>query len=147
MKALIVVLIVAAFLQTTVLPIDLVLLILICRAYLKSGRENIYLASAFGFLVAHLNLTNLGLTAFFYLVIVQITQVISRRSFFNHPLVIIPVSFILLSFSHITNFLLNSQTIEPPKILLAALLSLPVFYLMKFWEERFVVRKEIKLRI
>lgn len=147
MKTLIIVLIIAAFLQTTVLPIDLVLLILICRAYLKSGRENIYLAFAFGLLVAHLNLTNLGLTAFFYLIIVQITQIISRRSFFNHPLVIIPVSLILLSFSHIINFLLNRQTIELPKILIAALVSLPIFYLIKLWEERFVVRQEIKLRI
>lgn len=147
MKTLVIILIISSFFQTTVIPVDLVLLILMCRAYLKSGKENLYLAFAFGLLIAHLNLTSLGLTAFIYLIIIQITQIISKRSFSNYPLVLMPVSFILLSFSQIVNLLLTHQTINFLQIVISALLSFPIYYLVKLWEDRFIARKEIKLKI
>lgn len=146
MKTLIVILIIASFIQTTILPIDLVLLILICRAYIRSGRENLYLAFGFGLFTAHLNLISLGLSSLIYLVVMEITQMLSRLRLAGNPLLILPISIVVLSISEITGSYFTGQTIEFPKVIIPAILSLPVFYLMKLWEERFIVRKEIKLK-
>lgn len=147
MKTLIVILIIASFLQTTILPIDLVLLILICRAYLKSEKANLYLAFAFGLLAAHLNLGNLGLQSLIYLIIVQITQILAKSRLAGNPLVIVPLSLVLLSLNQIINSFISHQVLGFPIIIFASFLSLPVLFLVRFWEERFIVRREIKLKV
>lgn len=147
MKTLIVILIIASFLQTTILPIDLVLLLLICRAYLKSEKTNLYLAFAFGLLTAHLNLTNLGVSSLIYLTLVQITQMLSKLRLAGNPLMVIPLSFLLLFLNQVIQLLTTQQPLAIYKLIIEALLSLPIFYLIRLWEERFVVRKEIKLKI
>lgn len=147
MKTLIVILILAAFLQTTILPINLVLLILICRAYLKSEKENLYLAFAFGFFTAHLDLINLGLNSIMYLLIIQATQQLSKWSFSGHPLLIVPISFVLLFFYQFVNDYIAQQGLIVQQIIFTALISLPIFFLIRLWEDRFVVKKDIKLKI
>jgi len=105
MKTLIVILIIASFLQTTILPIDLVLLVLICRAYIKSERANLYLAFAFGMLTAHLNLINLGFQTFVYLIVVWTTGLLSGSRLAGNPFLVVPVSFLFLSLNDILTFL------------------------------------------
>lgn len=146
MKTLIIVLIIAAFLQTTVLPIDLILLILVCRTYLRSEKVNLYLAFVFGLLVSHLNLTSWGFDSLIYLGVVLGTQMLSKLRLAANPLLVVPISFIFLFLSKLAN-LSSGSTIDLPKLILAALLSLPAFYLIRIWEERFIVQKEIKLKI
>lgn len=140
MKTLIFFLIIASFIQTTILPVDFVLLILISRAYLKSDKANLYLAFAFGLLVGFLNLSNLGFVSLIYLLIVTGTRILSKLRLAGNPLLIVPVSFGFLSLIHITDFRFSA-------VLLSSLLSLPILYLIRLWEERFVVQKEIKLKI
>lgn len=147
MKVLIAILIIASFLQTTILPINLVLLILICRAYVRSDKSNLLLAFGFGLLIAHLNLTNLGIQSLIYIIIIQITDGLSRSRLAGNLLLIIPISFVLLSCNQIINFYIFHQGLDFSKIMLEAILSLPVLYLVKLWEERFVVRKEIRLKM
>lgn len=147
MKTLIIILIAAAFLQTTVLPIDLVMLILVCRAYVKPGNANLYLALIFGLLTAHLNLTNLGMQALIYLIMVQLTQILSRTRLAGNLLAIVPITLTLLAFNQLINLLANRSAWDLSKIIFAAFLSLPILYIVRFWEERFIVRKEIKLKI
>lgn len=147
MKTLIIILTLAAFLQTTILPIDLVLLILICRAYVKAERANLYLAFAFGILTSHLNLTGLGLESLLYLITVQVVQLLSKSNFAGNPLLIIPISVVFLSLNQVVISLVGHQTMEFSRVFIAAVLSLPVLYLVRLWEERFVVRKEIKLKV
>lgn len=138
MKTLIVVLIITSFIQYTVLPLNLVLIILICRSYLISDKANLFLAFAFGLLIGHLNLTTLGLTSVTYLIIAAIVEGLSKSRLAGNPLLIVPLTFGLLLGSQVTLF---------PKIFLESLISLPIFYLVKIWEERFIVRKEIKLKL
>lgn len=147
MKGMIVILIIAAFLQSTILPIDLVLLILICRAYTKPDRSNLYLAFVFGLFISHLNLTRLGLQSLIYLIIVQATQVLSGSRLAGNPLLIVPITFVFLSLDQVANTLLTHQILDFPRIIIASFLSLPILYIVRLWEERFIVRKEIKLRM
>lgn len=147
MKTLIIILIIASFLQTTIIPIDLVLLILICRSYIKSDRANLYLAFAFGLLVGHLNLVSPGLQSLVYLTLVVATGVLSRLRLAGNPLLILPIAFVLLSLNQLVSSFLMHETLEFSKIILSTLLSLPLLYLVRLWEERFIVEKEIKLKI
>src|SRR3972149_6802836 len=97
MKTLIIILTVAAFLQTTILPIDLILLILICRAYVKSEKANLYLGFFFGLLVSHLNLTSLGVQSLAYLAFIVATESLVKLRLAGNPLLIVPVSLVFLS--------------------------------------------------
>lgn len=156
MKTLIIVLIIVSFLQTTILPIDLVLLILICRAYIKSDKSNLYLAFAFGLFLSFLNLANFGLESIIFLIIIQVTQMMSRSRLAGNPLLIIPVSLFFLVINQFlvmnqfinqaVNIPVNFQVFPFLKLLLGAFLSLPVLYIVRLWEERFVVQKGIKLK-
>lgn len=147
MKTLVVILIIVAFLQTTILPIDLVLLILICRAFVKSDRSNLYLGFFFGFLTSHLSLSYLGVQSLIYLVIIQVTESLSKSRLTGHPFWIVPVSFSFLSLNQLINSLFTYQIFSLQKILFASFLSLPTLFLVRLWEERFIVRKEIKLKV
>ncbi len=146
MRTLIIILIIASFLQTTIIPIDLVLLILICRAYIRSGKENFYLAFAFGLLVAHLNTVSLGLQSIIYMFIVLMTESLSKIRLAGNPLLIVPVSMVFLFLNQVIFSLVNHQSLEISNIISASLLSLPMLYLIRFWEERFIIQKEVKLK-
>lgn len=138
MKTLIIILIIVSLFQYTILPINLVLIILICRSYLIPDKTNLFLAFSFGLLDSHLNLTTLGLTSLTYLIVVAIVEGLSKSRLAGNSLLIVPLTFGLL---------LGSQSPELPKIFLESLISLPVFYLVKSWEERFIVKRDIKLRV
>lgn len=148
MKTLITILIIASFIQATVLPINLVIIILICRAYIGTERSNLYLAFGFGLLISHLNIHQLGLQSIIYLVLVQLTHMLSKSKITANYLFIIPISFVLLLINNVSISIFTHQTINYwPQVLIESLLSLPILFLIRLWEERFVVRKEIKLRI
>ena len=147
MKTLIVVLIIAAFLQTSVIPLDLVLLILICRTYIRADRANYYLAFGFGLLVGHLSLTPLGITGIAYLIFIAATQGLSTIRLAGNPLAIAPLSFVLLSAGALVTSVAASQTPDFSKVIIASILSLPLLYAVRLWEERFIIQKEIKLKL
>ena len=135
MKTLIFILMIVSFFQTTILSVDLVLIILICRAYLRADRSNLYLAFAFGLLISQLNLTLFGSQSIIYLVIIQLTQILGKSRLAGNPAVVVPLAFIFQFLS------------QSPNILIGTILSLPVFYLIRLWEERFIVPQGIKLRV
>lgn len=148
MKTLIIVLIIVSFVQSTIFPLDLVLIILICRSYLNPDKNNLYLAFAFGLLLSHLDLRPLGLQSLIYLILVQITQKLTRSRLAGHWLMIAPITFILLASSQLVNALFASQTVQTsPGVLIGSILSWPIFYLVKLWEERYTPQKEIKLKL
>lgn len=136
MKTLIIILIIASLLQTTILPINLVLIILICRAYLKAEPANLYLAFAFGLLISYLDLKPIGVQSIVYLTSVLLIQVLSKSRLAGHWLLITPISLIFLSLNQLST-----------KVIWESLFSLPIFYLIRWWEERFIAQKDIKLRL
>ncbi len=140
MKILIIILIIVSLLQSTILPINLVFIFLICRAYLKVDKANLYLAFAFGLLAAFLDLKLLGLQSIIYLISVQLVQVLSRSRLAGNSLLLVPISLVVL---FLDQLLISRQS----SVVLESLLSLPIFYIIKLWEERFFVPKEFKLKI
>lgn len=147
MKTLIVILIIIAFLQTTIIPLDLVLLILICRAYIKSDKSNLYLAFVFGLTISHLNLASLGLQSLIYLIIILATAVLSKSRLAGHPFWIMPIVLVFLFLDQAINSFFGYKIFSIQELLFASLLSLPTLYLVRLWEERFIVPKEMKLKV
>lgn len=148
MKTLIFVLIICSLIQETIWPLDLVLIILICRSMIRTDPSNLYLSFAFGLLISHLSLTTLGITSLVYLISAEGTQILSKSRFSKNPLLIVPVSFVFLLANVIFSQLPVTITFQIlPKVILESLLALPVFYLVESWEERFIVRSGIKLKV
>lgn len=148
MKTLIVVLIIISFIQSTIVPLDLILVILICRSYIKPDKYNLYLAFSFGLLNSHLNLNLVGVQSLIYLSLVAITESLAKSRLAGNPFLIIPLSFILVSLNQLVLSIIIGQSIQIfPKNLIESLLSLPILYIVRLWEERFIVRREIKLRV
>ncbi|MBI2017698.1 rod shape-determining protein MreD [Candidatus Daviesbacteria bacterium] len=148
MRALIIILIILSFLQATVLSINLVLMILIARSLITTGKSNLYLAFGFGLLSSFLNLSILGLESFLYLLILQFTQAISKSRFANNSLLIIPLSILAFVLNEsVLSLVAGSSITLFPKVIWVAVVSLPVFFLVRLWEERFIIRGNIKLRV
>lgn len=148
MKALILILTILSFFQSAALSLDLVLVVLICRSYLKPDKTNLYLAFGFGLLSCQLSLSPFGVQSLIYLGIVAIVESLSLSRLAGNSIMIIPLTFILVSINKILLALISSHSINLfPMNLIETLLSFPLFYLIRLWEERFIVRKEIKLRI
>ncbi len=148
MKTLIGLLIIVAFIQSAVFSLDLVLIILICRSYIRADKANLYLAFAFGLLISHLDSSAWGLQSLIYLVLIAAAGGLAKSRLTGNPLFIVPLSFILVSINQIALSLYLHQSLHLfPKNLFESLLALPILYLVKLWEERFIVKRDIKLRI
>ncbi len=148
MKTLIVILIIAALVQSAILPVNIVLIILLCRSYIRADRANLFLAFAFGLFLSHLNLSIWGLESIVYLSLIEITGWLSKSRLASNSFLIIPIIFVLLSVHDLVFSFFIHQSFEfSSKIFIESLVSLPIFYLIRFWEERFIVHKSIKLKV
>lgn len=147
MRTLIVILIIISFLQATIIPLDLVLIILICRAFIRTGKSNLYLAFAFGLLISHLTVTPMGLQSILFLSLVAITESLSKSRLSQNAYLVIPICFVAILANQIVVSAFTNQSIQLVPKIYGGILSLPIFYLIRFWEGRFIVRKDIKLRI
>lgn len=148
MKAIIVILILCSFLQSTILSLDLVTVILLIRTFITKDRANLYSGFFLGLLVSHLSFTPLGLQSLIYLLMIELTIIISKIRFWNTTLTFIPLLIIMLCLNQIIIAWVTNQTIILwPKIGWDLLIAIPIYILLRLWEERFVVRPEVKLRV
>lgn len=148
MKAIILILILTTFIQATILPVDLVLLILILRTYITKEKSNLFLAFSIGFLVSHLSLSPLGLQSIIYLIAVQLTQIYARLPYWNTLLTLMPFIVLLLVANTFILALVTNQSINIwPDLILEGIFSIPVYLMIRFWEERFIIRNNTKLKM
>ncbi len=148
MKALVLVLILIAFLQSTLVPLNLCLIIIILRAYIKPESSNFYLAFAIGLVVSFLDHQTLGVNSLIYLVAVALTHSLSKTPLSKNILGVLPLIFIELGLIYLLNAYLLQQTPSIfPRLIIETVISLPIYIALRFWEERFVVRQDVRLKI
>ena len=148
MKVLIIILTIAVFLQTTILPFDLVMLVLVLRAYLDSSKSNLYLAFFFGLLISHLNATPLGLQSVVYILLVQAASFLGKLPVASNILTVILLAVFSSTFNSIAVCLITGSSLQLfPKVLIESMIALPLYLVVRFWEERFTVKPEIRLKI
>src|SRR3972149_4173592 len=144
MIPIIIVLILASLLQTTLLPVDSVLLILIARSFIVDEKNNLWLAFWFGLLVALLTGLSLGVLSLVYMAMVILAGIIKRTQFASNPLIIFPLTIILVTFTQLLENLFFGIKLNLSLIFLQTTLMLPIYLILQCWEERFIPRKEIK---
>lgn len=147
MKTFIVVLILAALMQASFLPINLVLLLLISRSLISYGKENLYLAFFSGILLGLLLSVNVGFYSLIFVIFIQALRMMRRLISSANFLVVIPLSFVILLVMSLLEQVFLKQSLNFSLILVETVLSLPVYILVRFWEERFMVAPPLKLKV
>lgn len=148
MKTYFFLLILAAFLQASFLPLNLVLMLLICRSLVLPGKkENLILAFAAGILLSLLQSQNIGFWALVFLLVVRGVALTKKLPVSKNLLTVLSVSIITITLVTLTQQLFFKQSFDPKLVLFESVLILPLYLIMLFWEERFEVRPEIKLKL
>ncbi len=151
MRISIAVLLALAFFQAVFLPVDLVGLVLVVRFLITDDDLNIYLAFGLGLLVSFLANLPLGSLSLFYLVALALVNMVKKVDFFSHWSLSLPIVLLaLFAESLLRNFLSGAGIFSGFVFLwwfLSALLILPAYFLVRFWEERFIPQKELRLKL
>lgn len=131
MKTIFFILLLASFLQITILPVSLVLIILIARSFIISSKENLYLAFIFGLLISHLQFTPVGLTSVFYLLSVQTLNLWSKFPISNNLLIIFSYIILVLFLNDLFFSWITKSSFQIwPKILVEGLLIIPIYLIL-----------------
>lgn len=143
MKTLTVILILLAFLQTSILPVNFGLILILVRAFIKQDRANFLLGLSFGLLLSHLMHLPLGLLSAVFVILVELVYLWSKTPIARNALTILPISVVALLIVE----KLSGTTQIWPQIFWEIILILPIYLLVRFWEEQFTPPREIKLRV
>lgn len=136
-----------AFLQSAVLTLNLVLVILIARSLVLDTRENLLLAFFGGLILSFLTQTNLGYFPLVFLLIVKLGQLLKKLPVSFNLLTIFIAGSLQIIFVVLLNKLFLGSRIEIIPHLIEAILIIPAFLIIRMWEERFVAKSSIKLRV
>lgn len=147
MTVLLSILLFLSFLQGALLPFDLVLIFLLVRSFITSGKENLWLAFSFGLLVSVLQGSLLGFFSLVYLTAVVTSHLIRKTHLASHWIAILPLSIVFLLAERFLVNVFFGSTLNYSFLLVETALVLPFYFALRLWEERFVVKKEIRLKI
>ncbi len=145
MKTFILILIIAAFLQSSFIPINLVLILLISRSLSLIDQANLAAAFLGGILLGLLSAANLGFWALVFLMVVKLIELIKKLPFSVNILTIIPVSLLLILAVEYSQQLLLGQTLSLTKVIVETVLVLPTYFVFNLLE-RGAFTPELKLR-
>lgn len=144
---LIICLILIQFLQTVFLGFDLMLVVIASRSLIVEEKSNYYLAFSIGLLGSHLTGQPLGFLSLIYLLTVKVTHLLKRTSLGNHYLTVLPLIFFFSLIVQFTLDFFSRSSFNFSPVIWQTVFALPVYLIIKFWEERFILKKEIKLKI
>ena len=147
MKTLLLFITLFAFMQSAFLPINLVLVVIIARGLSFDDRDNLILAFFGGLILAFLNQVNLGYYPLIFLLIIKFSGLIKKLPISFNPLMIFLSGSLLISLTAFLNSLFINQYLEIYPHLVEVILVLPAYFLIKLWEEKFIVKSYIKLKI
>lgn len=140
-------LLIAALLQTSFVPLNLCLILLICRSYAIHSQDNYYLAFLAGIFLGILSPANLGFWPLLFLLSVLIIHILRLVPIIHNTLIIIPIALSVL----LTVSFIESLVFKVPFFwwypLTSGIISLPIFIIVREWEERFVAKSGIKLKV
>ena len=147
MKLLTPLLIIAALVQTSFLPVNIVLVILICKSYLYEEKSNYFLAFLGGIILSVLSSSNLGFWPLILLLVVKTSHILRKlpivTSIFTASIL---VGIILILLAFMEQFLFK-KSIAVKEIIWGTLFSLPIYFILQIWQDRLLFRHDIKLKI
>ncbi len=147
MKLFTVIIILAALIQSSFLPLNLVLILLICRSLVVEDSYNMILALSMGILLGILTAQNIGFWPLIFLIVIRLLYLVKKLPVTNNVLTIPPIVFVTILAVSFIEQLIFHQTLNLIIIILESLLSVPLYLLERFWETRFTVHSGVKLKL
>lgn len=147
MKVFLLFMVLFAFLQSAVLTLNLVLVILIARSLVSDDDENLIVTFFGGLLLSFLTQTNLGYWPLVLILTVKLGQLLKRLPVSFNPIMIFIAGAVQISVVVLLNKFFINGKIEIYPHIIEAISVLPAYFLIRMWEERFVAKSGIKLRI
>ncbi len=148
MKTLIAILILIGFILVTLIPLDLSLIFLLLRTFIRPTRENLIIAFGLGLLISLLNHSQLGVESLVFLFFTELVYLISTSTLTRNIYTSVTILGIFLGLYQLIEGLIGRQTIQLwPRIPIEILVSVPTYIVLRIWEERFITRKDIKLKV
>lgn len=136
-----------SFIQTAFTAYDLVFLVLIVRSFIVEDASNYYLAFGVGLLTSLLSGLPLGSLSLIYLLGVALGGMASRTKVSSQTIVLLPLSLVVIIIEQLIKGLYLHFSIDWFTAIINTLLIWPIYLLLIFWEERFIPRKDIKLKL
>ena len=147
MMAVTLVLLFLTFLQATLWPVSLVLLVLINRSFLVDDRKNFWLVFIFGLLLSLLLGLPLGSLSLVYLLVVTLVTVFKKIQPTSPWLIVLPIAFILLILERLIESWWFDSSFNPWLLIIETLLILPIYLSVLFYEERLTAKGDLRLKI
>lgn len=147
MKTLLLLITFFAFLQSAFLPVNLILVAIIARSMVLEDKSNYFLAFMAGLILSFLTLVNLGYYPLIFIIAVKSISLLKKLPVSFSPLMIFLYgSLVIAGIAMVNDFFIGVQIKIYPQ-LVEAILVLPAYYLVKIWEERFIIKPQIKLKV
>jgi hypothetical protein len=147
MKTFLLVITLFAFLQSAFLPVNLVLVILIARSLVLDDRENLFLAFFGGLILSFLTQVNLGYYPIVFILIVKLAGVLKKLPVSFNLLMIFLCGILLIALTASLNSFFVSQPLSLYVHIAEAILVMPAYLLVRLWEDRFIAKPHMKLRV
>lgn len=147
MRFFIFLLILGAFIQSAFLPINICLILIVVRSFAVEEHQNYYLAFMTGIILAILSPVNIGFWTIILLFCVKFVHIIRTFPITSKGITIIPVALLLLGLTEYLQQLLFKVSFSITPVIIGGVLALPLYFIIRLWEERFVVKREIRLKI
>lgn len=141
------ILLLISFLQVTIIPLELILLILISRSFIVEEKFNFWLAFLIGLVLSLLTGYPLGFLSLLYLFVVKLTSLIKKLTFTNNWFSILPITLFFLIMEQGIKKINYGINWNLQTLIIETILILPVYLIVRFWEERFIPQKEIRLKV
>jgi len=147
MKIFIFILILISFVQTAFLPVDLILLLLIARSYILGAKSDYILGFGFGLLLASQSGQSIGLLSLIYLILILLIHLMRKLPISNNWFILFGLAFIIIMSNEVIQLLTFKTSFNLSLIIISSLLMVPIYFGVLFWEERFIIRKDLKLKL
>jgi hypothetical protein len=147
MRPFLIILILAVFIQSSFIPLNLVLVLLIVRVFVVEDTANYWFGLLSGTMLGILTSVNLGFWTLFFLLAVKLIYLIRKNSLTHNTFAIVPIAFIFCLLAGFYEKLFLSQTVNFYKISAEALITFPFYIFFRYWEERFIVKRDTKLKL
>ena len=123
------------------------LIILLVRSFITEGKYDLWFVFSFGLLLSFLSGFPLGGLSFIYLLLQAVVKVVKKTQFAQHWIIVLPLISTLIIFDKMAENFMFGAGFNLRSSILDIILILPIYFTVRFWEERFIPAKEVKLKI
>lgn len=140
-------LVLLSFIQASLLPFDLVILIILVRSFLVVSNSNYYLAMGMGVIVSLLTGLPLGSHSLMYIIAVKMMQLLKKSAFASHLTAGIALTVVILMIYGFSSQWILGISYDLKTLLFQILLFFPSYLVIIFLEDRITINSDIRLKI